>query len=134
MRLTYPLGVYGHVLPAALLHDLNARRDLSATDRVDVVRAVFEHPETYRILNLTAPEAYRHPELRLTIDHPEDATLLKTILSEQGHDGLELEALLVSSSAHPEWFAPVQALVQVSAAHLAGAVGYGEAPGGLRHG
>jgi len=134
MRLTYPLGVYGHVLPAALLHDLNERRDLSAADRVDVVRAVFEHPEAYRILSLTAPAAYCHPELRLTIDYPEDEALLKRLLTEQGHEGLELEAVLESSRLHPEWFAPVRALVQASAAHLVGAVGYTEAPGGLRHG
>ncbi len=134
MRLTYPLGVYGHVLPAGLLHDLNARRDLSAADRVDVVRAIFEHPETYRILSLTAPEAYRHPDLRLTIDHSEDMALLNRILTKLGHPGLELEALLAAASAHPDWFAPVRALVQVSSAHLFGAAGFEEAPGGLRHG
>jgi spore coat polysaccharide biosynthesis protein SpsF len=133
MRLTYPLGVYGHVLAADTLHRLNARKDLTEADRVDVVRAIFEHPETYRILSLTAPERFRRPDLRLTIDHPQDMALLHAILAEYGSAGLELVTLLEASRLHPDWFTPVQSLAQVSSPHLMALKGYEEIEGVVWH-
>jgi len=80
---TYPLGIYGHVVRTSTLAAVNARDDLSFQDRDDVVRYIFERPEQYRIHNLTAA-VDMCPELRFTIDYPEDMQLLREILDELG--------------------------------------------------
>jgi spore coat polysaccharide biosynthesis protein SpsF len=118
LELTFPLGIYGHVLAAHTLTELNARRDLSSEDREDVVRPIFEHPECYRLFNVTAPAERRYPELRLTVDYPEDITLAREIYRRFGGAGFTTDDLLALYRREPELFAGVRYLVQRSAAFI----------------
>jgi spore coat polysaccharide biosynthesis protein SpsF len=72
LELTYPLGIYGHVVNFAKLLELNRNGGLTEQDREDVVSFIVAHPEDYRILNITAPDSKAFPQLRLTVDYPED--------------------------------------------------------------
>ncbi len=58
LELTYPLGIYGHVVGVATLAQLNSRTDLTVEDREDVVRYLWEHPEQFSLKNVIAPEEY----------------------------------------------------------------------------
>jgi len=79
LKPTYPLGIYGHVVRVEHLVALSRRKDLSDGDRSDVVRYLWEHPDAYIISNIEAPDELHHPELRLTIDYPEDLEQAKNV-------------------------------------------------------
>lgn len=115
MQLTYPLGIYGHVVRVSTLAELNARNDLSASDREDVVRYIFEHPGEYRILNLTAPPEMAFPQLRFTIDYPEDLQLLREVLATLGTCDFTTQQLLELYRQQPAMFEKTRNLVQHSA-------------------
>lgn len=76
MELTYPLGIYGHIVKVEKLIELNQKVNLTIEDREDVVRYIWEHPKEYDILNVKADENKNYPNLRLTIDYPEDFELV----------------------------------------------------------
>jgi spore coat polysaccharide biosynthesis protein SpsF len=81
MELTYPLGIYGHIVKVEKLIELNKKDNLSIEDREDVVRYIWEHPTEYNILNIKAPKNKNYPDLRLTVDYPEDFELAMNIYS-----------------------------------------------------
>lgn len=76
MELTYPLGIYGHIVKVEKLIALNQKENLTIEDREDVVRYIWEHPCEYNILNIKASKNKNYPHLRLTIDYPEDFDLV----------------------------------------------------------
>jgi spore coat polysaccharide biosynthesis protein SpsF len=116
--LTYPLGIYGHVVRAEALAELNRRNDLTAKDRSDVVRYIWEHSEAYAICNIEAPPEYRRPELRLTIDYPEDLEQARKIYSIFGGRLFTTPDLLALHQRQPELFKGTRGLVQQSAPFL----------------
>lgn len=118
MPLTYPLGIYGHVVRVQALADLNARTDLAAKEREDVVRPIFEHPEKYRIKNITAPERHVFPQLRFTIDYPEDMEQAREIYRRFNRIDFALDDLLELYRREPALFEKTMKLVQRSAPHL----------------
>lgn len=118
LALTYPLGIYAHVVRMEKLAELNRRRDLSEKDRSDVVRYIFEHPESYAISNLEAPPALRHPELRLTIDYPEDLAQARAIYAHFGGQLFTTAQIIGLYQDNPEIFAGTRHLVQQSAPFL----------------
>lgn len=115
LELTWPLGIYGHVVNVPKLVALNARADLSCHDREDVVRYIFEHPEIYRLHNVPAPAEFAYPKLRFTIDYPEDMQLLKDVISEMGGHGFTTPELLELYRNKPALFDNTLNLVQMSA-------------------
>jgi len=117
LKLTFPLGIYAHVVSVPVLVALNACKDLSVHDREDVVRPIFEHPERYRVHNLEAQGAERRPELRFTIDYPEDLELARAVYARFGGD-FTTARLLSLADEEPALFAKVRGLVQRSAPHL----------------
>jgi spore coat polysaccharide biosynthesis protein SpsF (cytidylyltransferase family) len=118
LELTYPLGVYAHVVNAARLIGLNRRTDLSEQDREDVVRYIFEHPDEYRLKNIVAPAELAFPNLRLTIDYPEDMRLLREILDRFGGYGFTTSDILALYRKEPFLFDGTKHLVQRSAPFL----------------
>jgi len=120
MKLTYPLGIYGHVVSVPKLVELNGRRDLSCHDREDVVRYIFEHPGEYRLLSLEATPEMTFPELRFTIDYPEDLQLLREILATLGTCDFTTSQLLRLYRQRPSLFEKTRNLVQRSAPFLKG--------------
>jgi spore coat polysaccharide biosynthesis protein SpsF len=118
LELTWPLGIYGHVVSVPKLAELNRRCDLSCHDREDVVRQIFEHPESYRLLNVPAPAEFAYPQLRFTIDYPEDMQLLREVIAELGGHGFTTPDLLELYRKKPALFESTLNLVQMSAPFL----------------
>lgn len=118
LELTYPLGVYGHVVGVSALSELNSRGDLTAEDREDVVRYFWEHPEKYSLKNVTAPEDLRCPDLRLTIDYPEDLEQVIAVYAHFGNGYFSTADMLKLHNENPELFAKTKNLVQRSAPFL----------------
>jgi spore coat polysaccharide biosynthesis protein SpsF len=78
MLLTYPEGVDAHVMSMKVLSEIQELAT-KPRDRDDVPRYIWNHPERYRIFNLEAPPDLRRPEIRLTLDYPEDLILTQKI-------------------------------------------------------
>jgi spore coat polysaccharide biosynthesis protein SpsF len=73
---------YGAATEAITAKALN-RSDQEATEtrhREHVTLYVKEHPELFRLAFLTPPDALRQPELRLTIDTPEDFMYMEELI------------------------------------------------------
>jgi spore coat polysaccharide biosynthesis protein SpsF len=118
LKLTYPLGVYGHVVKLSKLDELNKRATLSEKDRSDVVRFIFEHQDQYKLLNIEAPAEFRFPELRLTIDYPEDMEQAQAVYKHFNGVDFSIRDLLKLYQQRPEIFEKTKNLVQHSAPFL----------------
>jgi spore coat polysaccharide biosynthesis protein SpsF len=64
---------------------------------------MFEHPELYKTLRFQAPPAVRRPDLRLTVDYPEDLIVCREIAMALGKEGplFSLESIVAYLDAHP---------------------------------
>ncbi len=118
LKLTYPLGIYGHVVRFEKLVELNQRPDLTNQDRSDVVRYIFEHPENYVIANYEAPEDLHQPELRLTIDYAEDLEQARNVYSHFGNYLFTTSDIIDLSKRRPELFEKTKKMIQKSAPFL----------------
>jgi spore coat polysaccharide biosynthesis protein SpsF len=115
LELTYPLGIYGHVVRVSKLIELNNKQGLSAQDREDVVRYFWEHPEPYRILSITAPPEFLFPQIRLTVDYAEDIQLAREICSRFNGFNFRTSDIIALYKKEPELFDKTKNLVQKSA-------------------
>lgn len=118
LELTYPLGIYCHVVKVSALTELNARNDLTGKDREDVVRYLWEHPEKYALLNVPAPMELRCPELRLTIDYREDMEQARAVYAHFGDCHFTTANILKLYKKNPGMFEKTKNLVQRSAPFL----------------
>lgn len=78
MERTFPAGLATQVFPYSVLADVSSKTT-DIEDREHVSLYIYTHPETYRLNNLAAPAELKHPEIILTLDTPEDYTVLSTI-------------------------------------------------------
>lgn len=124
MVLTYPLGIYGHVVRTGCLQALNARRDLAAADREDVVRYIWERPEAYTILSLSAPPPLQCPEIRLTVDYPEDFALARHIYRHFNQTRFTTQDIIALYKEKPDLFRETKGLIQMQAPFLSKVNGY----------
>ncbi|HOW53952.1 MAG TPA: glycosyltransferase family protein [Syntrophorhabdaceae bacterium] len=74
----YPVGVNLHVIASETFFDVD-RLATSQRDRENVVTYIWEHPEDFRIFNLTPPPELKRPDIRLTVDYREDLALLNEL-------------------------------------------------------
>ena len=118
LELTYPLGIYGHIVRVASLYDINDRNDLSDADREDVTRYIWEHPDQFRLLNIKAPSELRYPQLRFTVDYPEDMALAQAIYTKFNGPNFTTADLIDLYHSNPDLFADTLKLKQESAPHL----------------
>ncbi len=118
LELTYPLGIYAHVIRVSCLVALNRRAELSEQEREDVVRYIYEHPNEYRVANITAPPEFAYPGLRLTIDYPEDLGLARTIYARFGGCRFTTGDVIGLYRDEPELFKKTRGLIQRSAPFL----------------
>ena len=118
LKLTYPLGIYGHVVRVEKLVELSRKSGLSEMERSDVVRYIWEHPEFYRISNIEAPPEYRYPALRLTIDYPEDMVQARDVYEHFDSYLFTTAQVIDLNRHHPELFEKTSNLVQQSAPFL----------------
>jgi spore coat polysaccharide biosynthesis protein SpsF len=118
LTLTYPLGIYGHIVRASTLIDLNERSDLTTRDREDVVRYIWEHPQIYSLKNISAPKELNYPELRLTVDYPEDVQQAIDVYSYFKRVSFNTADIVRLSKEMPSIFFNTKQLVQHSAPFL----------------
>ena len=118
LKLTYPLGIYGHIVRVSTLIDLNERSDLTMRDREDVVRYIWEHPEIYSLKNVLAPKELNYPDLRLTVDYPEDVEQAIHVYSHFNRVSFTTADILRLSKEIPSIFSNTKQLVQHSAPFL----------------
>lgn len=77
---SYPLGMDTQVFATRVLEDAASRTD-DPVDHEHVSLYIYRHPERYSLLNVRAPEREERPELRLTLDTPEDLAVIRAIFA-----------------------------------------------------
>ncbi|BAE52610.1 cytidylyltransferase domain-containing protein [Paramagnetospirillum magneticum] len=100
---SFPIGMDTQVFATAILDDV-ARRTDDPTDHEHVSLYIYRHPELYSLKNVAAPPELRDPELRLTLDTPQDYQLIDQVfaaLLPQG-PGFALGDILALLQARPE--------------------------------
>ena len=89
---SYPIGMDTQVFGTRVLADALGRTD-DPVDREHVSLFIYHHPERYRLHNVLAEPRHFHPDLRLTLDTPEDLRMLRAVfdelLPEQPNFGLD---------------------------------------------
>ncbi|MDO8881030.1 MAG: glycosyltransferase family protein [Coriobacteriia bacterium] len=103
---TYPIGMDTEVFSRAVLEKSHGRAT-QPHEREHVTPYLYQHPERFRLENVTAPEWARWPELRLTLDEAADLELLQAVVGRVGPDA-GLRQVLDALRADP-------ALAQVNA-------------------
>ncbi|HIG56844.1 MAG TPA: spore coat biosynthesis protein F [Candidatus Latescibacteria bacterium] len=78
LALSYPLGVVAQVYSELTLAETEALTK-GRDDRDGTSDYIWQHPERYRLFNLQAPPELTAPEVRLTVDYPEDLQLIELI-------------------------------------------------------
>jgi spore coat polysaccharide biosynthesis protein SpsF len=115
LKSTYPWGIYGHVVNVQKLVELNDNKNISGKDRDDVVRHIFEHPELYKLHNIEAGAEYAFPELRFTIDYPEDLEQARVIYKYFDRYDFTTQDLIKLYQSKPAIFEKTKSLLQKSA-------------------
>jgi spore coat polysaccharide biosynthesis protein SpsF len=118
LELTYPLGIYGHVVNVARLSEMNGDAGLTEQEREDVVSFLLKHPENYRLLNITAPADLACPQLRLTVDYSEDIEQAQKVYSRFKRFDFKTSDIIELYHLEPDIFAKTMNLVQKSAPFL----------------
>lgn len=80
---TFPRGVSLQIMPRRVLESADSLA-LTKLDRENGTSAIYFHPQHFKLGAFSADGAYaqwRHPELRLTIDTPEDWALMDEVLT-----------------------------------------------------
>lgn len=100
---TWPIGMDTQVFARHVLDDV-ARRTDDATDHEHVSLYIYRHPEFYRLANVAAPAAETRPELRLTLDTPEDLALIRAVYEAlyPANPAFGLDEILAFLDARPE--------------------------------
>jgi spore coat polysaccharide biosynthesis protein SpsF len=78
LQRTYPIGMDTQVFATRVLADV-ARRTEDPVDREHVSLFIYRHPEIYRLRNVAAPPPLTRPDLRLTLDTPEDLAVIRAV-------------------------------------------------------
>jgi len=118
LELTYPLGIYGHVVSVANLSEMNKNDSLTNQDREDVISFILKRQANYRVLNITAPAQFAYPQLRLTVDYPEDIEQALYIYGRLKRLDFKTSDIINLYNREPEIFAKTMNLVQKSAPFL----------------
>lgn len=100
--LTYPRGVDTEVATMQAL-ERAFNQATKPYEREHVTIYLYEHPDQFKIENVPAPAAVTRPDLRITIDTPQDYALLCCIFDElyQGDKFFSLESVVKLLTAKP---------------------------------
>lgn len=99
----YPIGMETQVFSTAVLADVAARTD-DPRDREHVSLYIYSHPELYSLKDVTASAELTDPDLRLTLDTPDDFALLDEVFRSlyPGNPRFSLADVLALLQARPE--------------------------------
>lgn len=78
---SYPIGMDTQVYAASVLHDVVTRVD-QPRFREHPSLYIYKHPQRYSLSNVQAPPSETRPELRLTLDTPEDLAVIRKVFAE----------------------------------------------------
>ena len=98
-----PEGAYGEIISLDALRRAHAEgEDRHRSAWVSLY--IFEHPEKFEILRLLPPEPLRRPDIRITVDYPEDLVVCRAIYDALGGAGLRIpvEDIIKFLDSHPE--------------------------------
>lgn len=95
-----PLGTTAEVLTVGAL-ERAGKLALTPTLREHPTLALYENSDSFRMLLVKAPERWRHPEWRFTVDTEADFSLVETIFRELGDDA-DLDAIVRFLEKRPE--------------------------------
>lgn len=100
---TYPLGIDVAVFSRAALDAAN-NEAVNADEREHVTLYIYRHPDRFRLLNVMAPPELTDPELRLTLDTPEDLAFLREVFARlyPGNPDFGLPNVLALLSEQPQ--------------------------------
>ncbi|NTU25839.1 spore coat protein [Bacillus tequilensis] len=82
--LNTPLGICGEAVSAKLLADISRIQALEDPYQEHVTLYIRNHPALYHVQFLEAPERFRAPQYRLTIDTKEDYESIKALYQKAG--------------------------------------------------
>jgi len=110
---SYPLGMETQVFSTSVLME-TARRTSDPQDREHVSLFIYRHPKIFSIENVAAPSAEMRPEVRLTLDTPEDLAVIRAVFEafkDRSRD-FSLGEILRFLDAHPQLTAINAAVTQ----------------------
>ena len=87
---TFPIGLDAKIFSTNTLDEVSKLTNEPA-DRENVNLYIWEHPNRYKLKNITAKNKYKRPDLRLVVDYPEDFVLVEKIYNELYHDNPEFD-------------------------------------------
>ena len=98
-----PEGAYFELIDLKALKDAHERGEQRHRSELCTLY-MFEHPERYKTLKFDAPETVRRPDLRLTVDYPEDLIVCREIATALGNAGplFSLESIVEFLDSHPQ--------------------------------
>lgn len=100
---SYPIGMDVEAFRRAAL-DRSVDIDGSADAVEHVTPGLYRHPEKFTLESLVAPDMHRDPDLRLTLDTPEDLDLIRRIFGRLYTEdpAFDLMDILAMIAAQPE--------------------------------
>lgn len=75
---TFPVGMDTQIFATDILADVD-RRTNAPGDREHVSLYIYNNPDRYRVAAVTAPAHHHAPDLRLTLDTPEDLRVIRSV-------------------------------------------------------
>jgi spore coat polysaccharide biosynthesis protein SpsF len=81
LKCTFPLGFNTEVFSVKVLEQVD-KLTTDKFDREHVTLYIYEHPEKFKLLNVTATPELNRPDLRFTVDTIEDLRLVREIYKE----------------------------------------------------
>ncbi len=98
---SYPIGMNVEIFPRKLL-EIADREARAPRHREHVSLFFYEHPERFRLLGIEPPASQRRPDLRLTLDTPEDHKLISALYDGlyKGHPDFGLDDVLDYLRSH----------------------------------
>lgn len=109
---SYPIGMDTQVYAASVLHDVLGRVD-QPRYREHPSLYIYKHPERYSLGNVPGPLSETRPELRLTLDTPEDLAVIQKVFDVLRPERVDfsLAEMLAYLDTHPD-VARINAAVQ----------------------
>jgi spore coat polysaccharide biosynthesis protein SpsF len=100
---SYPIGMDTQVYAASVLHDVLGRADQPKC-REHPSLYIYKHPDIYSLSNVPAPSSETRPELRLTLDTPEDLAVIRQVFAALRPDSVNFSVakILAYLDANPD--------------------------------
>ena len=97
-----PDGAHTEIIEVSAL--LRSQRDGEDRHRSAWVSSfIFENPDRFKVIKTLPPEELRRPDIRLTVDYPEDLIVMRKIYEEfQGQMPIPLASIISFLDEHPE--------------------------------